>query len=57
MKKLALNLEELAVTSFETLAEEARRGTVAAFDAAISGDRFTCKSCPTIVNTCCTPMA
>ena len=54
MKKLQMNVEDLAVTSFETVADDEARGTVDAF--AISGDRPSCRSCPTIVNTCCTPM-
>ena len=54
MEKLKLNVDALTVTSFEAAIDEDTRGTVAAH--AISGSAFTCRSCPTIVNTCCTPV-
>ncbi len=60
MKKLTLAVEELRITSFETEASGAGRGTVAAHGA--SG--FTCIDCqtlrcgtiPTRDGTCCTPL-
>ena len=54
MKKLAMTVEELEVTSFETEAKEDEGGTVAAHD--FSG--YTCPRCPTVPTrdgTCCTP--
>ncbi len=59
LKKLALVVEELVVTSFETQSEADGRGTVAAHVA--SG--FTCIDCGTVLcdtiptrhGTCCTP--
>ena len=54
MKKLEMNVEELAVTSFETEAKDGRTGTVEAHD--FSG--YTCPACPTVptlYGTCCTP--
>ena len=50
-----LKLEALEVTSFETEAPDAERGTVAAHE--LSG--LTCPVChsiPTRVDTCCTPV-
>jgi hypothetical protein len=60
MKKLALVVEELEVTSFETQASNADHGTVAAHG--LSG--FTCVDCqtlrcgtiPTRDGTCCTSL-
>ena len=51
-KKIKLAVEELAVVSFETDRGE-ERGSVEAH--AISGVYLTCRTCPTKVNTCCTP--
>jgi hypothetical protein len=51
-KKLKLAVEELTVATFET-DRSAERDALDAFD--ISGVRPTCVSCPTKVNTCCTP--
>ena len=53
MKKIALDVESLEVSSFETVAEEGR-GTVAAHD--LSGVSCPCQSWPTRY-TCCTPLA
>lgn len=53
MKKLKLDVEELEVLSFPTEPAWEERGTVDGFD--ISGVAFTCRSCPTRINTCCTP--
>ncbi|HET7234286.1 MAG TPA: pinensin family lanthipeptide [Longimicrobium sp.] len=51
MKKLAMTIEDLVVTSFETEAEGEERGTVAAH---LSG--FTCPYCKTVLTRdCCTP--
>jgi len=52
MRKMKLEIEELEVTSFETVAEEGR-GTVAAYD--LSGVSCPCQSYPTRY-TCCTPI-
>lgn len=54
MDKLKLNVDTLTVTSFEAVIDEPARGTIAAHE--ISGAALTCRSCPTIVNTCCTPV-
>lgn len=54
MDKLKLNVDTLTVTSFEAAIDETARGTIEAH--AISGSAFTCRSCPTIINTCCTPV-
>jgi len=54
MKKLAMNVEELEVVSFETEAKDRQAGTVEAHD--FSG--YTCPACPTVptrYGTCCTP--
>jgi hypothetical protein len=51
-KKLKLAVEELTVATFETDRSN-ERVLMEAFD--ISGVRPTCVSCPTKVNTCCTP--
>ena len=53
MKKLAMTLEELEVTSFETETKDDEGGTVAAHG--FSG--FSCPRCdPTIITRdCCTP--
>ncbi len=53
MKKLTLDVETLEVSSFPTEPAWEERGTVDGF--AISGLAPTCRSCPTRVNTCCTP--
>jgi len=56
MKKLTLAVEELEVTSFETVTKDGGRGTIAAYG--LSG--FTCPLCPTVPThdgTCCTPIA
>jgi len=53
MRKMKLEIEELEVTSFETVTEEDGRGTVAAHD--LSGVSCPCQSYPTR-NTCCTPL-
>ena len=55
MKKLHLDVDTLAVTTFEADTSAADRAVVAGH-AMISGSAFTCRSCPTIVNTCCTPV-
>ena len=49
----SLDLETLEVSSFPTEPAWEERGTVDGF--AISGIALTCRSCPTRVNTCCTP--
>ena len=61
MKKLQLDIDALVVTSFEADATGRPEGTVAGHEM-ISGESLTCRlcpskvSCPTIVNTCCTPV-
>jgi len=50
--KLKLAIEDLRVSTFET-DRSLERNAPEAFD--ISGVRPTCVSCPTKVNTCCTP--
>ncbi len=51
-KKMKLAVEELSVVSFET-DRSVEREAMDAF--AISGAALTCRTCPTKVNTCCTP--
>ncbi|HSU16893.1 hypothetical protein [Longimicrobium sp.] len=48
-KRIRLALEELAVTTFETESKDALQAHV------ISGAYPTCRTCPTINGTCCTP--
>ncbi|HYH83573.1 MAG TPA: hypothetical protein VEX86_27510 [Longimicrobium sp.] len=57
MKKLTLEVEELTVTSFETVEPEVERGTVEGnAEMMITGNYPTCTTClMTKVNTCCTP--
>ncbi|HET7464338.1 MAG TPA: hypothetical protein VFJ82_23975 [Longimicrobium sp.] len=51
-KKIRLAVEELAVVSFETERMDEREWMEAPM---ISGAAYTCRTCPTKVNTCCTP--
>lgn len=51
-KKIRLAVEELAVVSFETERKDERELLEVGM---ISGAAYTCKTCPTKVNTCCTP--
>jgi len=56
MKKLKLEVDELTVSTFETVEPETERGTVEANVVMITGSYPTCTTClMTRVNTCCTP--
>lgn len=48
-KRIRLALDELAVTTFETESVATLQANV------ISGAYPTCRTCPTINGTCCTP--
>lgn len=52
-KKIRLAVEELAVVTFETERKISDHELLEA--EMISGAALTCRTCPTKVNTCCTP--
>ncbi len=52
-KKMKLAVEELAVATFEVERKDHELELLEA--GMISGVAFTCKTCLTKVNTCCTP--